>query len=287
MRKKMHTPLPPSPDHDLHHVADDIFRRMEYSPGPINTDDAKEKHDHHHEQKKAFAQLLSGFFQKLAMGVPPPLPAAARGMLGAAKAVKPMAKPGTAAILAGAGTGFRQAPALNPFKAAADLTPAARAKLPGSDFAVKAKKSNTGEEAYPIPDRQHARSALGFAKMHGDSADLAAVRKKIQAKYPDMLKSAQYHSFFTKTAGSLLARMGKAVSSETGAHATDLAGLGILAAPVADEVQAHGRAMAAGEHNKAGVEKRTVLPHGAGAAMELGGLGVLAAPSAAHLMARH
>ena len=92
MRKKMHTPLPPpSLDHDLHHVADDIFRRMEYSPGPINTDDAKEKHDHHHEQKKAFAQLLSGYFQKLAMGVPPPLPAAARALGGAAKQV---AKPG-------------------------------------------------------------------------------------------------------------------------------------------------------------------------------------------------
>jgi len=234
--------------------------------------------------------MLRNYFEKLAMGIPPPLPAAARGALGAVKslgAAKQIAKPGTAAILAGAGTGFKKAPALNPFKAAADLTPAARAKLPAKDFAVKPSRSNTGEEAYPIPDRAHARSALGFAKMHGDSADLAAVRKKIQAKYPDMLKSAmKYDAFFTKTAGSLLARMGKAVSSETGAHATDLAGLGILAAPVADEVQAHGRALAAGEHNKAGVEKRTVLPHGAGAAMELGGLGVLAAPSAAHLM-RH
>lgn len=75
-------------------------------------------------------------------------------------------------------------------KTAAELTPEARDDLPGKDFAVKAKKSNTGKEAYPIPDRQHARSALGFAKMHGDSADLSAVRAKIKAKYPDMLKAA-------------------------------------------------------------------------------------------------
>lgn len=75
-------------------------------------------------------------------------------------------------------------------KVAADLTPEARSKLPKKDFAVSAKKSNTGEKAYPIPDRQHARSALGFAKMHGDSADLAAVRAKIKAKFPDMLKAA-------------------------------------------------------------------------------------------------
>jgi hypothetical protein len=72
-------------------------------------------------------------------------------------------------------------------KLAEELTSEARSKLPGKDFAVKAKKSNTGQEAYPIPDRQHARSALGFAKMHGDSADLSAVRAKIKSKFPDML----------------------------------------------------------------------------------------------------
>lgn len=73
-------------------------------------------------------------------------------------------------------------------KIAAELTAKARSKLPRSDFAVSAKKSNTGEKAYPIPDRQHASSALGFAKMHGDSADLERVRAKIKAKYPDMIK---------------------------------------------------------------------------------------------------
>jgi hypothetical protein len=75
-------------------------------------------------------------------------------------------------------------------KIAAPLTAEQRSDIPGKDFAVKAKKSNTGKEAYPIPDRQHASSALGFAKMHGDAADLASVRAKIKAKYPDMLKAA-------------------------------------------------------------------------------------------------
>jgi hypothetical protein len=75
-------------------------------------------------------------------------------------------------------------------KSAAPLTAEQRSDLPKKDFAVKPKKSNTGKEAYPIPDRQHAQSALGFAKMHGDAADLASVRAKIKAKYPDMLKAA-------------------------------------------------------------------------------------------------
>lgn len=79
-------------------------------------------------------------------------------------------------------------------KVARELTEAAKDKLPAKDFAVKPSKSNTGEEAYPIPDRQHARSALGFAKMHHDAADLAAVKKKIEAKYPDMLKGKEKDS---------------------------------------------------------------------------------------------
>lgn len=73
-------------------------------------------------------------------------------------------------------------------KIAAELTPKARAELPKKDFAVPASKSNTGEKAYPIPDEQHARSALGFAKMHGDSADYARVRAKVKAKYPHLVK---------------------------------------------------------------------------------------------------
>ena len=71
-------------------------------------------------------------------------------------------------------------------KIAHDLTAGERADLPKKDFAVGAKSSNTGKPAYPIPDAQHARSALGFAKMHGDSADYAKVKAKVDKKFPGL-----------------------------------------------------------------------------------------------------
>jgi alkylhydroperoxidase/carboxymuconolactone decarboxylase family protein YurZ len=151
-------------------------------------------------------------------------------------------------------------------KISAELTPEARSKLPGKDFAVKAKKSNTGKEAYPIPDRQHARSALGFAKMHGDEADLSAVRAKIKAKYPDMLKAA-----------NVIERLGQAMGGP-GEHLTELAGLGLLAVPGADQLQAHARAAMSGDYNKEGVRDRELLPAIAHPLSDVAGLGVLAAP---------
>lgn len=87
-------------------------------------------------------------------------------------------------------------------KIAHDLTQGERAELPKKDFAVPASKSNTGEKAYPIPDEQHARSALGFAKMHGDSADLEKVRAKVRAKFPDMLKEKD-SGFLGDAAGAI------------------------------------------------------------------------------------
>ena len=96
------------------------------------------------------------------------------------------------------------------------LTPEQRAHLSRKDFAVKPSKSNTGKEAYPIPDRQHAASALGFAKMHHDAADLAAVRKKIEAKYPDMLKKGGIDGYvfssFAKEAANEAAKEEKSFS---------------------------------------------------------------------------
>jgi hypothetical protein len=67
------------------------------------------------------------------------------------------------------------------------------------------------------------------------------------------------------------------------AHKAEIAGLGVLAAPSADDLQAHIRARAAGQYNKAGVEKRTLLPHVAKPVSELAGLGVLAGPAYAAL----
>lgn len=172
-------------------------------------------------------------------------------------------------------------------KSAAELTQAAREDLPKKDFAVPASRSNTGEKAYPIPDEQHARSALGFAKMHGDSADYARVRAKVEKKYPDLLKkafdAALERTLFSKEANGLLQRIGKGLASEAGTHKAELAGLGVLAVPGLDALQAHGRAALAGEYDKAGVKKRTVLPHIAHPIAETAGLGILAAPSLMHL----
>lgn len=173
-------------------------------------------------------------------------------------------------------------------KTAAELTQAARADLSKKTFAVPAKKSNTGKPAYPIPDEQHARSALGFAKMHGDSADYAAVRAKVEKKYPNLMKKqamliAAEQVLLSKEAAGLLQRLGQGLASEAGTHKAELAGLGILAVPGVDALQAHGRAALAGDYNKAGVKKRTVLPHAAHPIAETAGLGVLAAPSLMHL----
>ena len=67
-----------------------------------------------------------------------------------------------------------------------DLTEAARSHIAKKNFAVSAKASNTGKPAYPIPDKAHARAALGFAAMHHDKKDLAEVRKDVARKFPDM-----------------------------------------------------------------------------------------------------
>lgn len=68
-----------------------------------------------------------------------------------------------------------------------DLTPEARSHIAPKNFAVSAKKSNTGHKAYPIEDKHHAVVALGLSKMHGDKADIAEVKKDVAAKYPDLV----------------------------------------------------------------------------------------------------
>jgi hypothetical protein len=76
-------------------------------------------------------------------------------------------------------------------KIARDLTEEAREHIAKKNFAVSAKASNTGKPAYPIPDKVHARSALGFAAMHHDPKDIAEVRKDVAAKFPGMVKKKE------------------------------------------------------------------------------------------------
>ena len=69
----------------------------------------------------------------------------------------------------------------------ARLTAKARNKLPSSSFALPGKgegKKGKGSGSYPIPDASHARNALARVSQHGSSAEKAAVRSKVRAKYP-------------------------------------------------------------------------------------------------------
>src|SRR3954464_11031449 len=54
-------------------------------------------------------------------------------------------------------------------KDAYEIDPSDRPDIPKKDFAQPSKEEAGHKGKYPIPDRQHARSALGFAKMHHDS----------------------------------------------------------------------------------------------------------------------
>ena len=75
-------------------------------------------------------------------------------------------------------------------KAADDLTAGERAALPKRNFArpaqAKTEKGKKEPGSYPIPDKQHARSALGFAAMHHGrgSAVYQQVADKVRQKFP-------------------------------------------------------------------------------------------------------
>lgn len=88
-------------------------------------------------------------------------------------------------------------------KRAADLSPGspARKHVPKKDFVYKRKKPEGSSKkdpkgSYPVPDKAHARAALGFAAMHHGkgSATYQAVARKVHAKFPDMgKKGAEEH----------------------------------------------------------------------------------------------
>lgn len=67
------------------------------------------------------------------------------------------------------------------------LSAAQRQALPKSSFALPGKgegPKGAGSGSYPIPDPSHARNALARVSQHGSSAEKAAVRAKVKAKYP-------------------------------------------------------------------------------------------------------
>lgn len=72
-------------------------------------------------------------------------------------------------------------------KSAYEIKPEDRGDIPKKDFAQPNKEEEGHKGKYPISDKQHAKSALGFAKMHGDTGAMAAVKKKVEKKFPEML----------------------------------------------------------------------------------------------------
>lgn len=85
-------------------------------------------------------------------------------------------------------------------------------------------------------------------------------------------------------AGSVLS----ALKGPVGEHATELAGLGVLAVPGLDTLQARARARLAKDVTPHAVERRQFLGEGGHAAADVGGLGILMGPEIGKLMAgRH
>lgn len=134
-------------------------------------------------------------------------------------------------------------------KTANIIDPEERVEIPKKDFAQPKKIDPTTETKgkYPIPDRQHAKSALGFAKMHGDSAAYAAVRKKVKAKYPDMLDGEEKTAEKKERSPADRAAIGAATAlggyggAKAGGHAGARAGASVADIKHARKVKNMGR----------------------------------------------
>lgn len=62
----------------------------------------------------------------------------------------------------------------------AQLTASTRRSLPKSDFGVPSKAPGRG--SYPMPDKTHAKVAVGLAEMHGHHELAQKLKRKAQAK---------------------------------------------------------------------------------------------------------
>ena len=69
------------------------------------------------------------------------------------------------------------------------LTAKARRALPRADFAVPSKGSGSG--SYPIPDKPHAKAALSRGAANASPAEMAAIRRKVHDKFPEIKQSAE------------------------------------------------------------------------------------------------
>lgn len=69
------------------------------------------------------------------------------------------------------------------------LTSEARDRMPSSEFALPGHgegKSGKGSGSYPVNDEAHARAALSRGAQNASSSELAAIKRKVHSKYPDI-----------------------------------------------------------------------------------------------------
>jgi len=114
-----------------------------------------------------------------------------------------------------------------------------------------------------LPTPQAPPQASGLQKLPGVQSNVGVA--------PESMKAASMGQFLRK------------VVSDPGHHKTELAGLGILAGPSLDHLQAKIRSGLAGEGEE-GMKKRQLMGETGHALSEIAGLGVLAGPSIGHLV---
>lgn len=90
-----------------------------------------------------------------------------------------------------------------------------------------------------------------------------------------------------RSAPGAIAGVARGMGAESRGHLNEVAGLGVLAVPGLDTLQAKARARLAGDKTEEGATKRQFLGEGGHAALDVGGLGMLAAPEFKHISFKH
>ncbi len=119
----------------------------------------------------------------------------------------------------------------------------------------------------------------------------AALPKPLQDKLANMAWPAFVGMLdgMQKRAGIIGQTVGRAagLAKANPLAATEVAGLGVLAAPGLDTMQAHARARLAGDKAPGAVEKRQFMGETGHAVADVGGLGILMHPELKHLLGKH
>ena len=73
-----------------------------------------------------------------------------------------------------------------------NLTSSQRSKIKTNNFALPSKAKTSGAKKksgnYPIPDKNHARSALSLVSRFGTPAEKAKVKSAVKKKFPTVGK---------------------------------------------------------------------------------------------------